>query len=99
MTAPSSAEFRIETDSMGDIHVPVHARWGAQTQRAVENFPISGWTIDRRLIRAFGLIKAECARANGRSRLVPAVSAAMSRAIGKASDAARSEAWCRPRAR
>jgi fumarate hydratase class II len=93
MTVPSSAEFRIETDSMGDIHVPVNSRWGAQTQRAIENFPISGWTIDRRLIRALGLIKAECARANGRSRLVPAVSAAMSRAIGEAADEVAAGIW------
>ena len=36
------AEFRIERDTMGEVRVPVAARWGAQTQRAVENFPVSG---------------------------------------------------------
>ena len=49
------AGFRIEHDSMGEVRVPATARWGAQTQRAVENFPISGRPIDRRLIRALGL--------------------------------------------
>ena len=52
------SETRIEQDSMGEMTLPAEAYWGAQTQRAVENFPISGYRIGRRLIRALGLIKA-----------------------------------------
>lgn len=58
------AEYRIEKDSMGDVQVPAKAFYGAQTQRAVENFPISGWTLPRPLIRAMGLVKLACATAN-----------------------------------
>jgi fumarate hydratase class II len=57
-------EDRVEHDSMGEVRVPADARWGAQTQRAIENFPISGRPIHARLIRALGLIKAEAARVN-----------------------------------
>jgi fumarate hydratase, class II len=57
-------EFRIEKDSMGDVQVPAQAYYGAQTQRAVENFPISGWTLPRPLVRALGLVKMACATAN-----------------------------------
>ena len=56
--------FRTEHDSMGDVQVPEKAYYGAQTQRAVENFPISGWTLPRPLIRALGLVKLACATAN-----------------------------------
>src|SRR5947208_3079929 len=49
---------------MGDVQVPAHASYGAQTQRAVENFPISGWSLPRPLIRALGLVKLACATAN-----------------------------------
>ena len=57
-------EYRTESDSMGELQVPADALWGAQTQRAVDNFPISGQTMPRDFIRALGLIKAACARAN-----------------------------------
>ncbi len=57
-------EHRIERDSMGEVQVPAHAYYGAQTQRAVENFPISGWTLHRDLIHAMGLVKFACATAN-----------------------------------
>lgn len=57
-------EFRIESDSMGELNVPASALWGAQTQRAVENFPISGLTMPRDFIRALGLIKVAAARVN-----------------------------------
>src|SRR5437868_13942483 len=57
-------DHRIEKDSMGDVQVPAQAYYGAQTQRAVENFPISGWTLSRPLIRALGLVKLACATAN-----------------------------------
>ena len=55
---------RIETDSMGPLEVPANALWGASTQRAVENFTISGTPIPRQLIRAIGLIKACAASVN-----------------------------------
>jgi len=55
------AESRIERDSMGEIRVPATAKWGAQTQRAVENFPISGMRLERSLIEAFARIKAAVA--------------------------------------
>ncbi len=56
--------FRIERDSMGELKVPANALYGAQTQRAVDNFPISGLRIPRAMIRALGLIKATAARVN-----------------------------------
>src|SRR6187200_3434215 len=58
------SEFRIEKDSMGEVRVPAKAYYGAQTQRAVENFPISGQALPSRLIRALGLVKIAAAVAN-----------------------------------
>src|SRR5262249_42055325 len=58
------SEFRVERDSMGDVRVPAKAYYGAQTQRAVENFPISGWPLPPALIRALGLVKLAAAIAN-----------------------------------
>src|SRR5690242_14247621 len=58
------SEFRIEKDSMGEVKVPAKAYYGAQTQRAVENFPISGQPLPKRLIRALGLVKWAAALAN-----------------------------------
>ena len=53
--APTTdAGFRIEHDSMGEVRVPAQAYYGAQTQRAVENFPISGWPLPPELIHALG---------------------------------------------
>jgi len=60
----SNAKFRIEKDSMGELQVPEDALWGAQTQRAVNNFPISGLTMPRQFIGALGLVKWACAGAN-----------------------------------
>mgnify|MGYP001449021507 CR=1 FL=1 len=60
----AGSRFRIEKDSMGELRVPADALYGAQTQRAVENFPISGLPMPRGFIRALGLIKAAAARAN-----------------------------------
>lgn len=57
-------DFRIEHDSMGELKVPADAYYGAQTQRAIENFVISGLHMPRALIRALGLIKSACAKAN-----------------------------------
>jgi len=59
-----NGDFRIERDTMGEVRVPAAALWRAQTQRAVENFPISGRGLDRAQIRALGLLKAACARVN-----------------------------------
>jgi fumarate hydratase class II len=58
------AETRIERDSMGEMRVPANAYYGAQTARAVENFPISGLRFPRSFIAALGTIKAACARVN-----------------------------------
>lgn len=58
------SEMRTERDSMGEVQVPAQAYYGAQTQRAVENFPISGWTLPREMIHALGLVKFACAIAN-----------------------------------
>ncbi len=58
------SEFRVEHDSMGEVQVPATALWRAQTQRAVENFPLSRMPIDRQLIRALGSIKGAAARVN-----------------------------------
>jgi fumarate hydratase class II len=54
-------EFRVEHDSMGEVRVPADAKWQAQTQRAVENFPISGMRLERALIQALARIKAAAA--------------------------------------
>jgi len=59
-----SNAYRIETDSMGEVQLPLAAYYGAQTQRAVENFPVSGQTIPRELIHALGLVKWAAAQAN-----------------------------------
>src|SRR3954453_4105819 len=69
---PPRAEpgFRIEHDSMGEVRVPADAHWGAQTQRAVENFPISGRPIAKEVVHALALIKAEAARVN---KVAPAI--------------------------
>lgn len=59
-----AAKMRIERDSMGEMQVPAEALWGASTQRARENFPVSGRTVPVEVVRAFGLLKAACAHAN-----------------------------------
>ncbi len=67
--------YRVERDSMGELKVPEQALWGAQTQRAVDNFPISGLRMPRAFIRALGLIKWAAAGANGELGLLPTVKA------------------------
>ncbi len=57
-------DFRTEKDSLGDVQVPAAALYGAQTQRAKENFPISNLRFPRRFIEALGIVKASAARAN-----------------------------------
>jgi fumarate hydratase, class II len=79
--------FRTERDTMGEVEVPVDARWGAQTQRAVENFPISGGRVDPELIHALGAIKAAAAEVNGELGVVPAdVAAAIAAAAAEVAD-------------
>src|SRR5882757_10115348 len=60
----ANSGFRVEHDSMGELRVPEQALWGAQTQRAVDNFPVSGLHMPRGFIRALGLIKATAAEVN-----------------------------------
>src|SRR4030088_627310 len=74
-------EFRLERDSMGEMEVPADAYYGASTQRAVLNFPISGQTFPRRFIRALGLIKKTAAQTNGELGLL---SQRRARAIARA---------------
>jgi fumarate hydratase class II len=75
---------RVEHDTMGEMRVPSDALYGAQTQRAVENFPISGLRFPRAFIRALGLIKSAAARVNGQiGQLAPELAAS----IAKAADA------------
>jgi fumarate hydratase, class II len=64
MTQTDDSQYRIEHDTMGEVRVPIDALWRAQTQRAVENFPISGRPLERTQIRAMGLLKAACAQVN-----------------------------------
>ena len=58
----NATEQRIEKDSMGEMSVPDWALWGASTQRAVENFPVSGRGVPVEIVHAFGLLKAACAQ-------------------------------------
>ena len=65
------ADFRVERDSMGELQVPASALWGAQTQRAVNNFPISGLRMPAAFVRALALIKWAAARTNRNLGLLP----------------------------
>ncbi len=87
----SEGDFRVEHDSMGDVRVPRDALWRAQTQRAVENFPISHRPIDAQLIAALGAIKAAAAAVNGDlgvidQEMAEAISAAAGRVAGNQHD-------------
>ena len=76
--------FRVETDSMGDVKVPGGAYWGAQTQRAVENFSVSDLRIPVPLVRALGLVKQVAAIVNGELGLLePRIAEAVGRASGE----------------
>src|SRR5881394_2481355 len=75
-------DVRTETDSMGQMQVPTDAYYGAQTARAIENFPISDLRFSRAFIRALGLIKRHAANANAELNLLPP---AIAQAIEKAS--------------
>lgn len=79
----SESSFRTEHDSMGELQVPADALYGAQTQRAVNNFPISGLTLPRGFIRALGLIKMACATANEKLGLLDSAVATAIRAAAQ----------------
>lgn len=73
MTTNSAAgEYRVEHDSMGEVRVPAHAKWRAQTQRAVENFPVSGQRLERAHIEALARIKAAAATVNAELGVIDA---------------------------
>ena len=88
--AASNKEYLIEKDSMGPVNVPNDAYYGAQTQRAVENFAISGWRFQREMIYALGLIKYGAAKVNSELGLLKE---RMARAIQKASDEVMGGKW------
>lgn len=78
---------RTESDSMGALEVPDEALYGAQTRRAVLNFPVSGWPLPSGMIRALGLIKRSCARVNCElGKLSPELSAWIEAAAGEVED-------------
>ena len=83
-------EERIEHDSMGEVRVPGWARWGATTQRAVENFPISGQRLEHSQLSALGAIKAAAARVNGQMGVIDGETAA---AIAAAADEVANGQW------
>src|SRR3954469_18533890 len=83
-------EYRIEKDSMGDVRVPKDAKWRAQTQRAVDNFPVSGLRIEPALIAALGAIKAASAEVRGELGLLDADKA---KAIADAASDVADGAW------
>ncbi|PSP99708.1 aspartate ammonia-lyase [Halobacteriales archaeon QS_4_70_19] len=64
-------DYRTERDSLGEMQVPADAYWGAQTQRALRNFPISGISFGRQFVRALGIVKKAAARANLDLDLIP----------------------------
>ncbi|WP_024874934.1 class II fumarate hydratase [Saccharomonospora piscinae] len=85
-------EYRIERDTMGEVAVPAHALYRAQTQRAVENFPISGRGLERSQIRALGLLKAAAARVNARLGVLDGdVAAAIAAAADEVAEGAHDE--------
>ncbi|SFP24793.1 fumarase, class II [Geodermatophilus dictyosporus] len=83
-------DHRIERDSMGEVRVPAWAKWRAQTQRAVENFPISGTPIERELIAALAAIKGAAARVNADLGVLPGD---VARAIADAAGEVASGKW------
>ncbi|MFJ1817884.1 class II fumarate hydratase [Streptomyces sp. NPDC088139] len=86
--APAAApEFRVEHDSMGEVRVPADAKWRAQTQRAVENFPVSGQRLERAHIEALARIKAAAAKVNAELEVLdPDISAAIQAAAAEVAE-------------
>ncbi|MEU1125637.1 class II fumarate hydratase [Streptomyces sp. NPDC005899] len=82
-----STRYRVEHDSMGEVRVPAHAKWRAQTQRAVENFPISGRRLERAHIEALGRIKAAAAKVNAELKVLdPEIADAIQEAAAEVVD-------------
>ncbi|HEV8361818.1 MAG TPA: class II fumarate hydratase [Candidatus Thermoplasmatota archaeon] len=80
-------DSRVEKDSLGEVRVPADASWGAQTQRAVENFPILHQPLPANFVHALGLVKLACARVNrGLGRLDPKLADAIERAAREVAD-------------
>ena len=77
------SEYRIEHDTMGEVRVPKDALWRAQTQRAVENFPISGTPLERDHIKALALVKGAAAAVNGELGVIPQDMADAIRAVAQ----------------
>ncbi|MFE3515049.1 class II fumarate hydratase [Streptomyces sp. NPDC059166] len=76
--------YRVEHDSMGEVKVPAHAKWRAQTQRAVENFPVSGQRLERAHIEALARIKAAAAKVNAELEVLdPDIADAIQEAAGE----------------
>ena len=87
-------DFRVEHDSMGDVLVPKAALWRAQTQRAVENFPLSGVTIDPALIAALGAIKAAAAAVNAELGVIDEdIAVAIEKAAGEVASGSHDDAF------
>ena len=85
-------ETRVERDTMGEVRLPAAALWGAQTQRAVENFPVSGEPIPARLVHALGLVKLAAAKVNRDLELLkPDVADAIAAAAQTVADGAHDE--------
>ncbi|MEU2065818.1 class II fumarate hydratase [Streptomyces anulatus] len=81
---PRGSGFRIEHDSMGEVKVPAGAKWRAQTQRAVENFPISGQRLERAHIEALARIKGAAAKVNAELKVLdPDIAAAIQEAAAE----------------
>jgi fumarate hydratase class II len=81
------ANFRIEKDSLGEMRVPSDAYYGAQTARAVENFPVSGLVFPRQFLHALGVIKRSCAQANmALGDLDPRIGEAIEKASAEVAD-------------
>jgi fumarate hydratase class II len=87
---PPTTTTRTERDTMGEMQVPADAYYGASTQRAVLNFPISGLRMPRRFVRALGLIKQAAAEVNRElGKLKPELAHAIARAAGEVAEEAR----------
>ncbi|MEE1771422.1 class II fumarate hydratase [Streptomyces sp. JV185] len=86
-TPAGSTDFRVEHDSMGEVRVPAHAKWRAQTQRAVENFPVSGQRLERAHIEALARIKAAAAKVNAELKVLdPEIAAAIEEAAAEVAE-------------
>ncbi|MFJ8853665.1 class II fumarate hydratase [Streptomyces sp. NPDC102437] len=83
----SGGDFRVEHDSMGEVRVPAEAKWRAQTQRAVENFPVSGQRLERAHIEALARIKAAAAKVNAELKVLdPDIAAAIQEAAAEVAE-------------